>query len=173
MLLDLVNRINSERKVKKNFRHASLSTLKVPQGTSRINLPGTSLERQIQTSPGRDFRTSPGRQIGTSLGRSNRIFRGRPGDVEGGRPRDVLGTSICRLGLYLYFVATSATTLCLVLISHYSFICKKHQINVLVKYIICYSTNTPSIPAGFILRELALITFIIGELDNFKLQSID
>ena len=57
---------------------------------SRIKLPGTSLERQIKTSPGRHFRTSPGRQIGTSPGRSNRIFRGRP--------RDVLGTSICRLG---------------------------------------------------------------------------
>ena len=78
-------------------------------GTSRINLPGTSLERQIKTSPGRHFRTSPGRQIGTSpgrqigtsLGRSNRIFRGRPGDVEGGRPRDVLGTNICWLGMWL------------------------------------------------------------------------
>ena len=57
-------------------------------GTSRINLPGTSLERQIKTSLGRHFRTSSERQIGTSLwrqietspGRSNRIFRGRPGD---------------------------------------------------------------------------------------------
>ena len=57
---------------------------------SRIKLPGTSLERQIKTSPGRHFRTSPERQIGTSPGRSNRIFRGRR--------RDVLGTSICRLG---------------------------------------------------------------------------
>ena len=75
-------------------------------GTSRINLPGTSLERQIKTalgrhfrtSPGRKIRTSPGRQIGTSSGRSNRIFMGRPGDVGRGRPRDVLGTNICRLG---------------------------------------------------------------------------
>ena len=66
-------------------------------GTSRINLPGTSLEGQIKkspgrhfrTSPGRQIRTSPGRQIGTSPGRSNRIFMGRPGDVEG----DVLGAS--------------------------------------------------------------------------------
>ena len=57
-------------------------------GTSRINLPGTSLERQIKTSPGRHFRTTPGRLIGTSLGRSNRIFRGRPRDVGGGRPGD-------------------------------------------------------------------------------------
>ena len=65
-----------------------------------MNLPGTSLEGQIKTSPGRHFRTSPGRQIGTSPGWSNRTFRGRPGDVRGGRPRDVLRTNICRLGLF-------------------------------------------------------------------------
>ena len=52
-----------------------MSTLKVYYGTSRINLLGTSLERQIKTSPGRHFRRSPGQ--------SNRIFRGRPGDVGG------------------------------------------------------------------------------------------
>ena len=98
MLLDLVNRISSERKVKKNLDIQvwvlSRSSRGRPEnvlGTSRINLPGTSLERQIKTSPGRHFRTSPGR--------SNRIFRGRPGDVGGGRPRDVLGTNICRLGI--------------------------------------------------------------------------
>ena len=75
-------------------------------GTSWINLPGTSLELQIKTSPGRHLRTSPGRQfgtslglqIGTSLGRSGRTFSGRPGDVWGGRPQHVLGTNICRLG---------------------------------------------------------------------------
>ena len=75
-------------------------------GTSRIKLPGTSLDRQIKTSFERHFRTSsgrqigtsPGRQIGTSPGRSNRNFRGHPGDVGGGRPRDILGTNICRLG---------------------------------------------------------------------------
>ena len=75
-------------------------------GTSRVNLPGTSLEGQIRTSPGRHFRMSPGRQIGTSPGRqigtspewSNWTFRGRTGDVGVGRPRDVLGTNICRLG---------------------------------------------------------------------------
>ena len=78
-------------------------------GTSRINLPGTSLERQIKTSHGRHFRTSPGRQIATCLrrqtetspGRSNRIFRGRPGDFGGGRPQEVMGTNICRLGTIL------------------------------------------------------------------------
>ena len=56
---------------------------------SRINLSGTSLERQIRTSPELHFRTSPGRQIGTSLEWWNRIFRGRPPDVGG----DVLRTS--------------------------------------------------------------------------------
>ena len=60
------------------------------QGTSRINLPGKSLERQIRTFPGRHFRMSPGC--------SNRTVRGCPGDVGGGRPRDVMGTNICRLG---------------------------------------------------------------------------
>ena len=34
-----------------------------------INLPGTSLERQIKTSTGRNFRMPPGRQIRTSPGR--------------------------------------------------------------------------------------------------------
>ena len=60
-------------------------------GTSRINLPGMSLEHQIKKSPRRHFRTSPGRQIGTSPGRLSRIFRGRPGDVGRRRPQDVLG----------------------------------------------------------------------------------
>ena len=68
-------------------------------GMSRINLPGTSLERKIKTSPGRHFRMSRESLIGTSPGRSNRIFRGRPRDIRGGRPRDVLGTNICRLGI--------------------------------------------------------------------------
>ena len=95
MLLDLVNRISSERKVKKKLDIQvwvlSRSSRGRPEnvlGTSRINLPGTSLERQIKTSPERHFRTSPRRQIGTSPGRSNRIFRERPGDVGG----VVLGT---------------------------------------------------------------------------------
>ena len=67
-------------------------------GTSRINLPGTSLGRQIRTSPGRYFETSPGRQIGTSPRWSNMIFRGRTGDIGGRSPLDVLGTNICWLG---------------------------------------------------------------------------
>ena len=73
-------------------------------GASRINLPGTSLERHIRMSPGRHFSTSSGRQIKTSLGQSNRIFRRRPGDVGWGRPRDVLRTNICRLGIHCNIV---------------------------------------------------------------------
>ena len=67
-------------------------------GTSRINLPGTSLERQIRMPSGHYIRTSPGRQIGMSPRRSNRIFKGRPGDVGGECPWDVLGTNTCPLG---------------------------------------------------------------------------
>ena len=115
MLLDLVNRISSERKVKKKLDIQvwvlSRSSRGRPEnvlGTSRINLPGTSLERQIKTSPGRHFRTSPGRQIGTSPGRqigtspgrSNRIFRGVLGTLEG----DVLGTNICRLRSFWFLI---------------------------------------------------------------------
>ena len=75
MLLDSVNQISSERKVKKKLdiqvRVLPRSSRGRPEkvlGTSRIKLPGTSLERQIKTSPGRP----------------NRIFRGRPGEVGGG-----------------------------------------------------------------------------------------
>ena len=68
-------------------------------GTSRVNLPETSLRDQIRTSPGRYFETSPGRHWdGTSPGWSNMIFRGRPGDIGGGSPLDVLGTNISWLG---------------------------------------------------------------------------
>ena len=123
-------------------------------GTSRINLPGTSLERQIKTSPGRHFRTSPGRQIrtspgrqiGTSLGQSNRIFRWRPGDVGGGHPRDVLGTNICRLGIMLhygnvalhmfhYLMFHYLTLQCLML--HYAlfYYLRLHYFNVSVPYV--------------------------------------
>ena len=89
-------------------------------GTSRINLPGTSLERQIKTSPGRHSRASPGRQIGmstghqieTSRGRSNRIFRGCSGHAGGGRPRDVMGANICRLGIQMHLCSRSMKNTC-------------------------------------------------------------
>ena len=100
MLFDLVNRTSSKRKVKKTLdiqvwvlSRSSRERTENVLGKSQINLPGTSLERQIKTSPGCQIVTSPGGQIGTSLGRSNRIFRGRPGEVRGGRPGDVLRTS--------------------------------------------------------------------------------
>ena len=109
ILLYLVYQISSERKVKNKFRHLSLSTFKVLQGTSLQRQIKTSHGRHFRRSPGRQIRASPGRQIETFPGRSNRIFRGRPGDVGGGRPRDVLGTNICWLcrqhGSYCYFCA--------------------------------------------------------------------
>ena len=69
-------------------------------GTSRINVPGASPERQIRTS----LDVISGRPQDVRLGRPrHRIFRGRPGDVGEKRPRDVLGTNICRLGNWLTF----------------------------------------------------------------------
>ena len=120
MLLDLVNRISSERKVKKKLDIQvwvlSRSSRGRPEnvlGTSRINLPGTSLEHQIKTSPGRRFRTSPGRQIGTSPWRSNRIFRGHSGDVGEGHPRDVLGTNICQVNPSVHYPSKISTMCCI------------------------------------------------------------
>ena len=83
MLLDLVNRIGSERKVLDiEVWVLSRSTRGRPGnvlGTSQINLPGTSLEHQIKTSPGRHFRTSPGRHFRMSPGR--KIGTSRDGQV--------------------------------------------------------------------------------------------
>ena len=59
-------------------------------GMSRINLPGTPLERQIKTAPGRHFRTSRGRPRPTSPGRLLKILFDRPDDVPIWRPGDVL-----------------------------------------------------------------------------------
>ena len=63
-------------------------------GTSQINLLGTSLQRQIRTSPGHHFRTS--QDVRLCRPRDGQIRS--LGDVWGGRPRDVLGTNICWLG---------------------------------------------------------------------------
>ena len=124
MLLDKLGQSNKFRKKSWNkfcyiqvsvlwrsFTGRSVNVL----GTSRINLPGTSLERQIKASSGRHFRTSQGRQIATSLGRSNRIFRGRPGDVGRGRPRD----QYLPAGYFFYFPHCS-TQLLLFYTEHYS-----------------------------------------------------
>ena len=83
MLLDRFGQSNNfSKKSWKKFWTPSEGPLGDVLGTFQINLPGTSLKRQIRTSPER----------------SNRIFRGRPVDVGGGRPRDVPGTNIFRLG---------------------------------------------------------------------------
>ena len=63
-------------------------------GTSRINLPGTSLGREIRMSPGCHF----GSPQDVRSGRPRNGSRGRPGDVGGGGLRDVLGTNIFWLG---------------------------------------------------------------------------
>ena len=62
-------------------------------GTIRINLPGTSLERQIKTSPGRHFRTSSGRPRDVRSGRPRDGQIGSLGDVLWTLEGDVLGTS--------------------------------------------------------------------------------
>ena len=104
MLLDRFGQSNKICKKSLENVDMQMSTLKILWGTSRINVSGTSLKRQIGTSHGHHFRTFPRRQIGTSPGRSNRIFRGLPGDVGGERPREVLGTNICRLGKHLSII---------------------------------------------------------------------
>ena len=72
---------------------------------SRVNLPETSLERQIRTCPGRHFKTSPKCQIGTSPGWLNVIFRERPGDIGE-------GTSLRRPGVQ-YLTAGNTSRLLL------------------------------------------------------------
>ena len=74
------NQISSERKVKKHFRHPSLCTLKVLYGTSRINLPRTSFERQIR------------RPLDVISGRPQDIRLRHPRDDQIGSLEDVLGT---------------------------------------------------------------------------------
>ena len=102
----LLDRISIELVLKENFWDIQVCVLWRSSrgrpvnvlGTSRINLPGVSLEHQIRTSRGRHIGTWPQLQIGTSLGRWNRIFRRRPKDVGGGSPRNVEDTNIFRLG---------------------------------------------------------------------------
>ena len=83
------NQISSERKVKKHFRHPSLSTLKVLYRTSRINLPRTSFERQIR----RPLDVISGRPQDIRLGHPRDGQIGSLANVLGTLERDVLGTS--------------------------------------------------------------------------------
>ena len=82
MLLDLVNRINSERKVKKNLD----IQVWVLWRSSRGRPESTSQGRPLNVRLRRPLDVISGRQIGTSRGRpdltsrSNGIFKGRPGD---------------------------------------------------------------------------------------------
>ena len=69
------------------------------QGTSRINLPGTSCERHIRMFPGWQFRTS------------HDVRSWRPGDGQMGSLGDVLGTNICRLRKYLKKINTELQSL--------------------------------------------------------------
>ena len=92
----LVNRINSERKVKQNLDikvwvlwRSSRGHPENVLGTSQINFPGKSHGRHFRTSPGHQFGTSPERQTGTF--RDGQIES--LGDVLGMLERDVLGTS--------------------------------------------------------------------------------
>ena len=92
MLLDLVNWISSERKVKKKFR---------PQVwvLSRSSV-------LLRTSWGRPESTSQGRPFNVRLRRPRHVISGRPRDVRSRRPQDgqigslgdVLGTNIYQLG---------------------------------------------------------------------------
>ena len=65
-------------------------------GKSRINLPGTSLWRQIETSPERHFGTYPGRQIEAFLGPRSGLPQGDQivslGNVLRTLEVDILGT---------------------------------------------------------------------------------
>ena len=95
MLLDLVNRVSSERKVKKILDiqvwilwRSSRGRPENVLGTSRINLPGTSLELQIKTS----LDVISGRPQDVSLGRPWDFKLGLPLDGQVGPLVDVLGT---------------------------------------------------------------------------------
>ena len=74
-LIDLVNRISSEKKVEKNVGTSKFEYSEGPLGdilkTSRIKLG-----RPLNVRLGRPLNVISGRQIETSPGRSNRIFRG-------------------------------------------------------------------------------------------------
>ena len=77
MLLDLVNRISSEKKVKKKIQ---TSNFKFSQGPP---------ENVLRTSWGRPESTSQGRPLNVRLRRSLDVISVRPQDVRLGHPHDV------------------------------------------------------------------------------------
>ena len=86
----MVNRISSERKVKRNV------------GTSKCECFEGLLGDVLRTSWGRPESTSQRRPLNVRLGRPLDVISGRPQDVRSGRPRDgeigplgdVLGTLV-------------------------------------------------------------------------------
>ena len=76
----MVNRISSERKVKKNF------------GTSKFECFEGPLGDVLRTSWGRPETTSQGRPLNVRLGRRHEVRLGRPRDGQIGSLGDVLGT---------------------------------------------------------------------------------
>ena len=73
----MVNRISSERKVKRNF------------GTSKCECFEGLLGDVLRTSWGRLESISQGRPLNVRLGRPLDVISGRPLDVRSGRPQDV------------------------------------------------------------------------------------
>ena len=74
--IDLVNRISSERKVRKNV------------GTSQFEYSDGALGDVLRTLSGRPEPTSQGSHLNVELGRPLNVISGRPWDVRSGRLRD-------------------------------------------------------------------------------------
>ena len=126
--MDLISRINSEKKVRKNAGISKFQHSEDPLGDvlkrSWRRPESTSQVRSLNVRLGRLHDVRLRHPDLTSRGLSNRIFRGPPGDVGGGRPRDFLGTNICRLGycslyyvpLFYYCITVWCCTLCTVVL---------------------------------------------------------
>ena len=113
--MDLISRINSERKVRKNAGISKFQHSEDPLGDvlkrSWRRPESTSQVRSLNVRLGRLHDVRLRHPDLTSRGLSNRIFRGPPGDVGGGRPRDFLGTNICwdtaHYIMFHYFIIVS------------------------------------------------------------------
>ena len=102
MLLDLVNRTSSERKVKKNMKTSKFEYAQGPLG----DVLGTSSGRPESTSQGRSLNVRLRYPLDVISRCSQDVRLGRPRDFRSRRPQDgqrgslgdVLGTNICWLG---------------------------------------------------------------------------